>query len=303
MTAQQRSDELAQLRAELAAQQLAFAARLARLERRRRFPSRFRPLALVGLLVALLPLAILAADPIFSDLGAAAPVHRTNIQAIGNAGITTGFADPADPTTRLYDPKGLVTREEMASFLARTAGLGGNPPVANAKTVGGYAPQDLVRVARGASTAQYGTQFDTTKVFPSFEILPHTIATLVAPGDGFVLVSITVEGLTATADDAAVIRIRDTTPGADPNAASPFVYSGFDTGSYHALSAQWVFPVTGAGPKTFALEVAQSDGASTADVGFFNGVITALYVPFGSGGAAALGGAPPAPVTGPLKRP
>ena len=54
----------------------------------------------------------------------------------------------------------------MASFLARTAGLGDNPPVANAKTavtttnavtatnagnantVGGYEPSGLVRAAR-----------------------------------------------------------------------------------------------------------------------------------------------------------
>lgn len=86
------------------------------------------------LLVALMPLSLLAADPTFSDLNEAATVHRTNIQAIGNVGITTGFEDPANPDVRLYNPKGQVTREEMASFLARTTGLGSNPPVANAKT-------------------------------------------------------------------------------------------------------------------------------------------------------------------------
>jgi hypothetical protein len=86
------------------------------------------------LLVALLPLVAAAANPFFSDLNQAAPVHRDNIQAIGNAGITTGFADPNDPSARHYNPKDLVTREEMASFLARTAGLGVNPPVTNALT-------------------------------------------------------------------------------------------------------------------------------------------------------------------------
>jgi hypothetical protein len=59
-------------------------------------------------------------------------VHQSNIQAIGNAGITTGFEDPNNTSARLYNPKGQVTREEMASFLARTAG--GNPPVVNANT-------------------------------------------------------------------------------------------------------------------------------------------------------------------------
>lgn len=92
------------------------------------------PLGLVALLVALVPLGIAAAGPMFSDIGEAAEVHRPNIQTIGDAGITTGFADPNNPNARLYNPKGLVTREEMASFLARTAGLGGNPPVANAQT-------------------------------------------------------------------------------------------------------------------------------------------------------------------------
>ena len=121
-------DELAQLRTRLAALE----ARQAR--PRRRLPRRLVPLALAALLVALVPLATLAANPVFSDLGDAAAVHQPNIQAIGDAGITTGFADPNNPNARLYNPKGLVTREEMASFLARTAGLGANPPVANART-------------------------------------------------------------------------------------------------------------------------------------------------------------------------
>lgn len=126
------TDELARLRAVMAAQQI----RLARLERRRRFPRRFLPLAAVALLAALLPLSLLAATPVFSDLGNAAPIHQPNIQALAAAGITTGFADPnsTDPDARLYDPKATVTREEMASFLARTTGLGENAPVANAKT-------------------------------------------------------------------------------------------------------------------------------------------------------------------------
>ena len=109
MTQQPRPDDLADLRAELDTQRAEFAAfraRIERRERRRHFPRRLLPLTLVALLVALMPLSILAAAPFFSDLPAAAAVHRPNIQAIGNAGITTGFEDPNDPTTRLYDPKG-----------------------------------------------------------------------------------------------------------------------------------------------------------------------------------------------------
>jgi hypothetical protein len=115
--------------------------RIARLEgerdatqahRRRRAAGGWRRLGAAmatALLVALVPLALLAAGP-FTDLDPNSP-HNGNIAAIQAAGITKG-CDPPDFTQ--YCPKDYVTREEMASFLARTAGLGGNPPVANAKT-------------------------------------------------------------------------------------------------------------------------------------------------------------------------
>jgi len=102
----------------------------------RRTPRRIVPVVVVALLVALVPLGLFAASPTFSDLGQAAPEHRGDIQAIGDVGVTTGFDDPnsADPNVRVYYPKDNVTREEMASFLARLGGLGENPPVANALT-------------------------------------------------------------------------------------------------------------------------------------------------------------------------
>ncbi len=156
-------DELAQLRAEVAALRgelhrhpTPAAPRSRRRLPRHHLPRRFLPLALVILLVALTPLSILAATPIFSDLGTAAPVHQPNIQAIAAAGITTGFPDPnaTNPDIRLYDPKGTVTREEMASFLARTAGLGTNPPVANAKTA------QTATLATNATNATSATQLN-----------------------------------------------------------------------------------------------------------------------------------------------
>ena len=83
----------------------------------------------------------------------------------------------------------------MASFLARTAGLGGNAPVANAKTaqtaniaqnagnantVGGYAPSGLVRVA-SATTDGF---FNTIPTTPTYGAFPGLILTITAPGDG-----------------------------------------------------------------------------------------------------------------------
>src|SRR5690349_4314902 len=103
-------DDLATLlRAELAAQRregAAQRARIARLERGRCLPRRAMPLLLAALLVALVPLATLAANP-FVDLNAGSP-HNTNIAALYDAGITRG----CDPGIA-YCPNGTVTREEM----------------------------------------------------------------------------------------------------------------------------------------------------------------------------------------------
>ena len=124
-TMQQVLDRLDALQATVDTQ----ARRIARHERRqgrKRTARRFLPLALVALLIALMPLSLLAAGS-FNDLTGG--VHDANIQAIYDAGITKGCVPNVS-----YCPTANVTREEMASFLARTAGLGSNPPVVNAKT-------------------------------------------------------------------------------------------------------------------------------------------------------------------------
>jgi hypothetical protein len=115
MVEQHRPDDLALLRAELAAQRTMIA-----LLQRRRLPRRALPLALAALLVALIPLATLAATP-FTDLTGGP--HDGNIDAIYAAGIAKGCDPPAYVN---YCPTANVTREEMASFPARTVGLGGN---------------------------------------------------------------------------------------------------------------------------------------------------------------------------------
>jgi hypothetical protein len=85
--------------------------------------SRFLTLGVTALLVALVPLSILAATP-FTDLDTdPANPHNGDIDTLYNLGITTGFENPDDPSTRLYYPKENVTREEMASFLIRTASI------------------------------------------------------------------------------------------------------------------------------------------------------------------------------------
>jgi hypothetical protein len=112
---------------EIQAELVTLRAEVAALRRRRRWGRRFLPTVLVAVLVALVPLGLAAANP-FTDLDPAQDGgHNPNIDLIYNAGITTGCG----PTT--YCPKDFVTREQMASFLARAAGLGDHPHIAYAK--------------------------------------------------------------------------------------------------------------------------------------------------------------------------
>ena len=93
---------------------------------RRRAGGRWLGVALV-VVMALLP-ATLGASDRFDDVPAGAYFHG-DASAIADAGITRGCFD-----TQHFCPDDTVTRGQMAAFLARTAGLGGNPPVANALT-------------------------------------------------------------------------------------------------------------------------------------------------------------------------
>ena len=184
--------DLATLRAALADRRVVRAATTRRPSRRwRALPA----LALL-LLMALLPMGLLAANP-FRDLNAGS-VHNANIDAIFEAGITKG----CDPGVA-YCPNGLVTREEMASFLARTAGLGDNPPVANARTaqtattagtaqsattagnattVQGHQANALIRVA-SASNDNVG------EITPPPNFSQTVTVNVTTPGPGFVLVN------------------------------------------------------------------------------------------------------------------
>ncbi len=287
---------------------------------RGRRPGRLVATLALTLLVALVPAALLAADPAFSDLDTAGAVHRADIRAIGNAGITTGVDDPAsaDPNVKLYNPKDVVTREQMASFLARTAGLGANPPVANARTAqtvpdgsitpaklggggatagqvltatgGGVAFRDppsgggasnAIRVARGAPI-----QAGTFPLTPTFQITGRV--TLTAPSAGFVIVTaaMTVSAFSGPTDLGRV-RLRDEgsgvfSPDANARLTPPAPPPAAQNVDELALTPTFVFQVAAAGPQAFVLE-AKKDAAGG---GFFwEGVqISAIFVPFGSTG-------------------
>jgi hypothetical protein len=137
--------ELAAARARIEAQGAQLAALHARRQPARR-PRRTRgqvlALAVVAALIALVPLSLFAANP-FTDLQGT--VHDPDIDTIYNLGITTGCS----PTE--YCPTENVTRQEMASFLARTAALNrmafvSRPTAAPADNLGTSNPRDYMSV-------------------------------------------------------------------------------------------------------------------------------------------------------------
>ncbi len=106
---------------------------------RTRRTRRWLPALLLAALLILAPLGTLAAN--FVDLNPGSG-HNPNINAVAEVGITKGCFDTAH-----YCPNDFVTREQMASFLARTAGLGANPPVTNAAQLGGQPASSYVQKA------------------------------------------------------------------------------------------------------------------------------------------------------------
>jgi hypothetical protein len=284
-----RDEHLARLQARIAAQD----ARIARLEQRRRWrPTRLLPLTLAVLLVALVPLGAVAAIS-FDDLNPGSP-HNANIQAIADAGITTGCVPNVS-----YCPNDLVTREQMASFLARTAGLGSNPPVANAKTaqsattadsatnaaqlggqpasfyqpagqpianavhattagdattVGGYAPSALLRVASAGGPP---AALSTSAATPS----TITSVVLAAPRGGWALILAEVNLSMLGNACPCSVTFRITAPAGSALRQVDFAGSrtvgSNDTvsvGISAPLTFTWLIPIDGGAPTTITLE-------------------------------------------------
>jgi hypothetical protein len=266
--------ELADLRATVSAQQATVAALRPGPHPRRR-PRRALPLALAALLVALVPLATLAAG--FTDLNPGSP-HNGNIAAIAAAGITTG-CNPPDYTQ--YCPNDYVTREQMASFLARTAGLGGNPPVANARnadTVGGYAASALGRVAFSSTRL--------TDAFPAYSVTDLVQVTLTIPGPA--PQSVVVDGSFRVFGQASGgylgTDLRQDDHQLVGGSTYPYLTNNSDTGIN--ASASWVF-VAAPGTHTYTLSAIAFGTAGPLKPGGTR--LIATTHPFGGDGSAPAG--------------
>ncbi len=228
------------------------------------------PVAIVALFVALIPGLAIAANP-FNDL-VPGSVHNSNIDAIYNAGITTGCVP-----NQQYCPTDFVTRQEMASFLARAAGLGTNAPVANAKTLSGIAANGLVRAnagAQGSTPVTVWTAFQTVAT-----------VTITAPGVGFVYLTGAVTVNAVSSGNAYVsANIIDSTGGFKSYPVSAMIGTTTASTSAATISPTVVFPVTGAHAVTYSLLVGK-DASSTGTTGATNATLSVLFVPFGPDGA------------------
>jgi hypothetical protein len=217
--------------------------------------------ATIGLAIILLTIpAVTIATDQFSDVKDTNQFHD-NINNIANAGITSGCGDG---TT--YCPGGNVTRGQMAGFLNRglgraTAGYGGIP----------------LGLADAADPAQV------------------TITTGgVTGGTGFVVVT---GSVTAYTQDAGVCPCEIIAWISGPDEDSPAIWfdvsdtatpSGYRNG---AGSVSWVFAAPSGTEATYdlAVDATTSGPVPTEDLGFIEGTITAVYVPFGSEGSSTLG--------------
>ncbi len=225
--------------------------------------------AVIAILIAAVsPVAAFAANP-FQDLVGGSP-HNGNIDAIYNAGITTGCVP-----NQSYCPTDLVTRQEMASFLARTAGLGGNQPVTNARTVQGFTPNALVRTNAAANP---------NVVYLTGNYQTITAAQIDVPTAGFVYVTGAVsfaEGTNRQVNGVAA-RLRDASANLASYPLLQYVGESGGTNAGGALSPTTVFQVT-PGTRAFILEAGLTGGTGNSVAG--NATISLLFVPFGPSGA------------------
>jgi hypothetical protein len=145
--------------------------------------------------------------------------------------------------------------------------------VPDAAKLGGRAANTLFRVAVGTQASPITTPATTAHITAA-EV------TITAPSAGFALVTgaLDVTLVTGTGGNSRVWLEDPATGDTSRTMGRSFAATG-DGGSY---SPTFVFPIPGAGPRTYRL-MFRSGGASWTWTGE-NGAITALFVPFGANG-------------------
>jgi len=232
-----------------------------------------------ALIVALIPLSILAANG-FTDLQGT--VHDPDIDTIYNLGITTGCV----PDTQ-YCPTNNVTRQEMASFLARTASLNrmaytSLPSAAASENLGAGPTRSYMTVNLTVPGRAGGAAMLIKVDFTGYAYARSATVGVSNPLCPCLLRGeLTVNGETAGATPAVPAQIATrTVVGANNNAVvlpGPAERTDF--------SGSRVF-VLAPGDYTFTMSVVRETGTAT-DVGFGFGNMQAEVVAFAGTGARA----------------
>ena len=149
------------------------------------------------------------------------------------------------------------------------------PSNPNADTLNGYAASGLTRIAQGT-----GIGFEDHEIGTADDSVGSV--TIQAPGKGFVRLSAAVtfyqDRDNLGCPCGVLAELKDDSGGA----LSPYLMGEIQAlGEDAALSPTWVFPVSGAGSRTYELLVRSGAAAS---IGVFNTTISAEFSPFGGNG-------------------
>jgi hypothetical protein len=241
-------------------------ARIAELEARRqprrlRMPRGGRRLLAIGLaLTLMIPTGVVMATHQFGDVPESNTFHG-NIGTLAESGVTAGCGGGN------YCPKGNVTREQMAGYLTR--GLG--------------------RAARADASITFAQLLAGT---PMAEVTLRTGG--VQGGTGFVLVTaagrIQATDGVCPCDVGMVIKAGSEYSAISTAVARTKIGSGWWVGD---ATLTWVFEVPSGTDATFQLlanSIVSQGGSANS---YAAGMISAVYIPFGSDGGSTLGASAP----------
>jgi len=168
------------------------------------------------MIVALLPVAVMAAGGTFTDDDTS--MFEADIEWLAATGVTRG-CNP--PTNDNFCPNSTVTRGQMAAFMRRFAGFLGaeDGQVAaadNADTIGGMQPGDIIRINGTMSdtyindfTASTWTDIQSMQIEAPVSGVLHVAASVGLEddsdlaGDAEISLRITIDGVALSDDDFA----------------------------------------------------------------------------------------------------
>ena len=249
--------------------------------RRTRLPggrkSRILTLGIIALLVALVPLSILAATP-FIDLTGGD--HDADINSAYNLGLTNGCT----PTE--YCPTNNVTCQEMASFITRTGALSriafaSRPTAAGTDDIGADAEKEYMMV-----TLDVPGRAGDSAVWVKVSFTGYVYARSSAPITGTpTLLRGEIRRDGETAGPAQIVT--RSVVGSDPNAivtVPATATAPASTAERLSFAGSRVFSLA-PGTYKFRMVVRKDVGSTASDVGFGFGNMQAETIAFGSDGS------------------